>query len=76
MKYLTFLFILPFLAACNQKQEVVQRQWIKGNDLEKLETIENQFSGFDMAMVETGYRYQELYWARQDENWEYADYHQ
>lgn len=25
-------------------------------------------------MVETGYRYQELYWAGQDENWEYADY--
>lgn len=27
-----------------------------------------------MAMVETGYRYQELYWAGQDMNWEYADY--
>lgn len=25
-------------------------------------------------MVETGYRYQELYWAGQDQNWEYADY--
>lgn len=25
-------------------------------------------------MVETGYRYQELYWAGQDENWEYANY--
>src|SRR5690606_15846238 len=33
-----------------------------------------QFRGFDNAMVETGYRYQELYWAGQDENWEYADY--
>jgi CRISPR/Cas system CSM-associated protein Csm2 small subunit len=25
-------------------------------------------------MVETGYRYQELYWAGQDQNWEYAEY--
>ena len=74
MKYLTFLFILSFFSACNQKQEAVQGQWIKGNEQEKLETIENQFRGFDMAMVETGYRYQELYWAGQDENWEYADY--
>jgi len=74
MKYLTFLFILSFLLACNQKQEAAQGQWIKGNEQEKLETIENQFRGFDMAMVETGYRYQELYWAGQDENWEYADY--
>ncbi len=74
MKYLTFLFILSFFSACNQKQEAVEGQWIKGNEQEKLETIENQFRGFDMAMVETGYRYQELYWAGRDENWEYADY--
>lgn len=74
MKYLTILFILSFFSACNQKHEAVQGQWIKGNEQEKLETIENQFRGFDMAMVETGYRYQELYWAGQDENWEYADY--
>ena len=74
MKYLTFLFILSFFSACNQKHEAVQGQWIKGNEQEKLETIENQFRGFDMAMVETGYRYQELYWAGKDENWEYADY--
>jgi len=25
-------------------------------------------------MVEIGYRYQELYWAGVDSNWEYADY--
>ena len=25
-------------------------------------------------MVETGYRYQELYWGGQDQNWEYAEY--
>lgn len=27
-----------------------------------------------MTMVETGYRYQELYWAGKDGNWEYASY--
>ncbi len=26
-------------------------------------------------MVETGYRYQELYWEGQDQNWDYAGYH-
>ena len=74
MKYSTCLLIILFISACNQKQETVQGQWIKGNEQKKLETIENQFRGFDMAMVETGYRYQELYWAGQDENWGYADY--
>ncbi|CDS98105.1 exported hypothetical protein [Sphingobacterium sp. PM2-P1-29] len=74
MKYSTCLLIILFISACNQKQETVQEQWIKGNEQKKLETIENQFRGFDMAMVETGYRYQKLYWAGQDENWGYADY--
>jgi hypothetical protein len=74
MKYFSFLIITLFLSACNQKQETAQGNWIKGTDQEKVEIIENQFRGFDMAMVETGYRYQELYWAGQDENWEYAGY--
>lgn len=30
--------------------------------------------GFDMAMVETGYRYSELAWAGRDRNWGYAMY--
>ena len=50
-KILSFLFILSFFSACNQKQEAVQGQWIKGNEQEKLETIENQFRGFDMARL-------------------------
>lgn len=74
MKYFALLTIILLLSACNQKQETAQGKWIKGTEHEKIKIIENQFRGFDMAMVETGYRYQELYWAGQDENWEYADY--
>jgi hypothetical protein len=47
---------------------------LKGTEKEQIKTIEKQFRGFDNAMVETGYRYQELYWAGQDQNWEYANY--
>jgi hypothetical protein len=47
---------------------------LKGDENQKFETIAKQLRGFDMAMVETGYRYQELYWAGKDENWEYAAY--
>ena len=66
----------PFgLIACNGKDKPAgQGDWIKGNEEEKIKTIEKQFRGFDNAMMETGYRYQELYWAGQDENWEYANY--
>jgi hypothetical protein len=48
--------------------------WLKGDQDEKFNTVAGQLRGFDMAMVETGYRYAELYWAGQDQNWEYADY--
>lgn len=67
--------LLVALISCNNKSvKNVQGAWIQGTEQEKIEFIESQFRGFDMAMVETGYRYQELYWAGQDENWEYADY--
>ena len=75
MKWSISIIALLLLWSCGKNQEQnAQGKWIKGTEQEKLETIENQFRGFDMAMVETGYRYQELYWAGQDENWEYADY--
>jgi len=64
------------LFSCNQQADksYVKGDWIKGTEQEQLKIIEKQFRGFDNAMVETGYRYQELYWAGQDENWEYAEY--
>ncbi|MBI4266727.1 MAG: hypothetical protein HY657_20360 [Acidobacteria bacterium] len=51
-----------------------QDGWLAGTVDEKFETVATQLRGFDMAMVETGYRYNELYWAAQDRNWGYAEY--
>jgi len=64
------------IACCNEEGNKPSGAdgWLKGDENEKFETIANQLRGFDMAMVETGYRYQELYWAGKDENWEYALY--
>ena len=41
---------------------------------DRFDTVARQLRGFDMAMVETGCRYNELYWAAQDSNWGYAQY--
>lgn len=70
---LTIIF-LSFLACNTNPEQNIQGKWIKGTEAQKLETIEKQFRGFDNTMVETGYRYQELYWAGKDQNWEYANY--
>ncbi|MGR7814566.1 hypothetical protein [Lacinutrix undariae] len=62
MKGILITICLLLLFSCNNtKTQKLEGQWIKGTEKEQLTTIENQFRGFDMAMVETGYRYQELY---------------
>jgi len=68
------VFSVLIISSCSTNTNNAQGNWIKGTEQEKISTIEKQFRGFDNAMVETGYRYQELYWAGQDENWEYATY--
>jgi len=40
----------------------------------KFQKIEKQFRGFDLAMVEVGYRFNSFYFAIQDENYPLANY--
>ncbi len=71
------IVLLVVFNSCQKSTQLeppAQGEWIKGSENKKIKTIEKQFRGFDMAMVETGYRYQTLYWAGQNENWEYAEY--
>lgn len=74
MKIILPIIIAIFFISCKNNPEQAEGSWIKGSENEQIETIERQFRGFDLAMVETGYRYQELYWAGKDRNWEYANY--
>jgi hypothetical protein len=48
--------------------------WIRGDVEQRFGLVAKHLRGFDVAMVETGYRYGELYWAGEDGNWEYAAY--
>lgn len=48
--------------------------WLTGNTATKLDTVAGQLRGLDVAMVETGHRYTELYFAGADRNWDYAKY--
>jgi len=49
-------------------------QWLKGSTDERFGAVERQMRGFDVAMIEVGYRYMELYWAGEDKNWDFAKY--
>jgi hypothetical protein len=48
--------------------------WLKGTTGEQLHSVEAQLRGLDVAMVEIGYRFGELYFAGRDRNWDYAKY--
>jgi hypothetical protein len=72
------LLLLIFLAGCghqdNHESEIEHGTWLKGDKEFFVETIEEQFGGFSTTMREVAYRFEELYWAGLDGNWEYADY--
>jgi hypothetical protein len=63
-------------SACREPEPRPSGQdgWLIGTADEKFDVVSRHLRGFDMAMVETGYRYQQLYWTGEDQNWGYADY--
>ncbi|MFO7719023.1 MAG: hypothetical protein R6W85_01115 [Gillisia sp.] len=73
MKKLLLLTALAFsLISCEQNKQTQNGDWIKGSEVEKWKMVEEQFGGFGVMMKEVVYRYEELYWAGKDQNWDYA----
>jgi hypothetical protein len=70
-----FFISLFLISSCNKGNQNEGLSWLNLPDNEKFKVIEKQFRGFDKTMVEVGYRYNELYWAGEDQNWELALYH-
>ena len=48
--------------------------WLAAKPEAQVRQLETHLRGFDVAMLETGHRYVELYWAGRDGNWEAAAY--
>lgn len=70
------LLITSFFLSCTKSDESNQNlKWLTGDANHKFKVIEKQFRGFDKTMMELGYRYNGLYWAGEDKNWELASYH-
>jgi hypothetical protein len=60
------MFCALLMSACNRSngsqpvndsQPVGEGGWLQGNTNEKFEVVARQLRGFDLAMVETGYRF-------------------
>lgn len=79
-KTIYYASLLWLFVACQSANELEKKRpvgpggWLKGDTDEKLDEVAHQLGGFSRTMVEVGYRYSELYWAGQDENWKYAEH--
>jgi len=72
----SFLVIIGCKLACRQAGNKNEKlTWLSSDNDSAFVQIEKHFRGFDMTMKEVGYRYNELYFAGIDENWDYAQYH-
>lgn len=70
------VIIMILAQACQQTfdQPAGSGGWLTGDVNEKFETVTEHLGGFGKAMWEVDYRFQELYWAGKDNNWEYAEH--
>jgi hypothetical protein len=69
---LALLSFAAALAACAAPQQ--SPAWLSRGRHEQQLQLERQLRGLDVAMLEVGHRYAELYWASGDANWEAAAY--
>lgn len=74
MKNLLLLSLSIFLISCSDYNESGPEGWLKGTVEERFDTIATHFGGFSTIMKDIGYRYNELYWAGIDGNWDYAEH--
>jgi putative heme-binding domain-containing protein len=68
---------VPYSAARAQegvKPEPAKLSWLRVGDGEHFAQLERQMRGFDITMMEVGYRYDELVEAVKSRNFEYAKY--
>jgi hypothetical protein len=78
---LSMILTLLLLPACqDMERSELEGQgqggaaWISGSVDERFQLIGEQMGGFSSSKWEVAHRYNDLYWAIQDENWAYADY--
>lgn len=75
MKIVMLLTVL-FGALFGANSYSTKSEWLMDTNTtqQKFKAIQTQFRGFDLAMVEVGYRFNSFYFAIQDKNYDLAQY--
>jgi hypothetical protein len=76
MKTILIISIMLFYNLYAQNNYSTKSNWLleTKTDEQKFKKIQKQFRGFDLAMVEVGYRFNSFYFAIKDKNYNLAHY--
>ena len=76
MRFFFLLFFFEIILLNAQNTYSTKSNWLLDtkSDKEKFKAIQKQFRGFDLAMVEVGYRFNTFYFAIKDKNYNLANY--
>jgi len=76
MKTIFLILLLSFSQLLAQNNYSTTSNWLleTKTDTQKFKAIQKQFRGFDLAMVEVGYRFNSFYFAIKDKNYDLANY--
>ncbi len=76
MKTILLILLLSFSQLLAQNNYSTKSNWLMETktDTQKFQAIQKQFRGFDLAMVEVGYRFNSFYFAIKDKNYDLANY--
>lgn len=75
MRFYFLLFSVILLSACvrpDSEKNTSERHWLDGNESLSKDAVDRQFGGFGRTMMEVGYRYREMYWGAEAQNWDYV----
>ena len=76
MRSITLILLLSLSSLSAQNSYSTKSNWLleTQGDEQKFKAIQKQFRGFDLAMVEVGYRFNTFYFAIKDKNYDLAHY--
>ena len=76
MKFFTLLTLLSLKLLFAENNYSTSSEWLMETNTtqDKFKKIQTQFRGFDLAMVEVGYRFNSFYFALKDKNYPLANY--
>ena len=76
MKKIVLLTLLSLSSILAENNYSTSSEWLMetNSTQDKFKKIQKQFRGFDLAMVEVGYRFNSFYFALKDENYPLANY--